>query len=34
MKTGSPKPVTQEEQDKMNKYLSLVNRFKEDDTNE
>lgn len=33
----SPKPaapVSQEELDKMNKYLSLVNRFKEDDPNE
>ena len=33
----SPKPATpasQEELDKMNKYLSLVNRFKEDDPNE
>lgn len=29
-----PKPASQEELDKMNKYLSLVNRFKEDDTNE
>ena len=27
-------PVTQEKLDTMNEYLSLVNRFKEDDTNE
>jgi DnaD/phage-associated family protein len=33
-KARAPQPASQEELDKMNKYLSLVNRFKEDDTNE